>query len=148
AARAVGEAPGVLLRELDQLLHRVRWQRRLRDQHVGRGYGERDRREVAQRLIAQVLEQGRVDREHAYRAYQYRVAVRVGLGDELGGDRAIRARPVLDHGLLVEKFLELRADRAPDDIRRSPGHEGDHDLDRLAGILRRAGQRGEREKRE
>src|SRR6266849_159497 len=148
-ARAVGEAPGIFLRKLDQLSCRIRTQRRLRDQDVGRGHRERDRRKVAQRLIAQVLEQGRVDREHADRAHQDGVAVRFGLGDEFGGDGAVGAGPVLDHGRLAKEFLEHGADRAADDIRRPAGDEGDHDPDRLGGIAlsQRRGRRARERER-
>ena len=117
----------------------------LGDQHVRRRHRERDRREVAHRVVAQVLEQRRVDREHADRADQDRVAVRIGLGDELGGDGAVRARAVLDHRRLAEQLLELRADGAADDVGGAAGDEGNDDPDRLGGRGLRV--RAERERR-
>ena len=61
AAGTVRQAPRILLSQLDELLQRTRRQVGPRDEHVGRGHGERDRREVAHRLVAQVLEERGVD---------------------------------------------------------------------------------------
>jgi hypothetical protein len=97
--------------------------------NVGRGHRERDRSEVAHRVVAQVLEQRRVDREHADRADQEGVAVGVGLGDELGGDGAVGTGLVLDHRGLAEEFLELRADGASDDVGGAAGDERNHHPD-------------------
>ena len=132
-AGAVGEAPGILFRQLDQLAHRISGEVGLCDQHVGRGHRERDRREVAHWLIAQVLEERGIDGEDANRTDQQRVAIGLGLGDVLGGDRPVRAGLVLDYRGLAEQPLELRADGAADDVGGAAGDERDDDVHRLGG---------------
>jgi hypothetical protein len=85
----------------------VRRKLKLGDEHVGRGDRETDRREVAHRVVAQILIERRIDGEHADRADQQRVAVRVRPGDEFRGDGAVRAGPVFHDRRLAEVFLEL-----------------------------------------
>ena len=79
------------------------------------------------------------------------MAVRLGLGDEVGADRAVGAGLVLDQDRLAEDVLELVGDQAADEIGRAAGREGDHHADRAGGevlrlyggrAMRRAEQRG------
>ena len=119
----------------------------LGDEDVGRRDGERDGREVAHRLVAQVLEERCIDGKHADRADQQRVAVGLGLGDELARDRAIRTGLVLDDRRLAEKLLELGADGAPDDVRRAAGNEGDDHPYRLGWKTLRVRRTGNDERR-
>ena len=74
----------------------------------------------------------RVDRHHAARTHQQRVAVGRRLGHHVAAQVAARAALVLDHHGLAERFLQRRADGARDLVGRAAGREVDDDLDRLA----------------
>ena len=117
----------------------------MNDEHVGRGRGERDRREVPNRIEGHFGEEARVDRERPRRTHQDRVAVGRGLGDEVGADVAARARPVVDHDLLREALGELLRDDASDDVGAAARREGDDEADRLGGISFRRDRRVRRQ---
>ena len=131
--------------ERDQLLHRPRRKRRMNDQHVGCGRGERDRREILDRIEGHFGEEARVDRERSRRAHQDRVTVGRGLGDDVGADIAARAGPVVDHHLLREAHGESLRDRARDDVGAAARGKGHDEADRLRGVG--IGRRGRAQRR-
>ena len=65
---------------------------------------------------------------------QQRVPVGRRTGDDAAGDRAARARPVVDHHLLSPAFEQLGAEHARDYIGRAARRERHHHADRLAWI--------------
>jgi hypothetical protein len=65
---------------------------------------------------------------------EQRVAVCRALGDHVGGDRALRARLVLDHERLLEGLPQLDAEHPCHEVGRASGGEGHDDLDGLVGI--------------
>jgi hypothetical protein len=68
-------------------------------------------------------------RKQAVEAVKQRVAVGRSIGGKVGGDVAVRSRPVVDHDGLPEPLAERRADRTRDDVCRSAGREGNNQAD-------------------
>src|SRR5712691_8710014 len=118
-------------RQGDQLLHRARGNVRIHDEDVGLDRHQRDRREVLHRIVAEAAVQALIGRENAVVAEEPGGAVGRALRDELGGDVAARARPVLDHHLLAPKAGELLAQGAREDVARTSGGEADDEAHRL-----------------
>ena len=129
-ARPFFRQGGELARGLD--LHR-----RVHHQHGRVEHRHADRREILDRVVAQVAAQCRIDRDRAHRGEEQGVAVGVRLGDVFGRDRAVRARPVLDDDGLSEQSSEPLGEEARDEIGGAAGGEGDHELDRPVGIVLR-----------
>src|SRR6266852_2474951 len=73
----------------------LRRQRRIDDQHVRRGGGERDRREVPDRVVRNFLVKHGIEREGA-RHHEQRVAVRRRAGDGFDADHVACPGLVLD----------------------------------------------------
>jgi hypothetical protein len=90
----------------------------------------RDRREVAQRVVAELRIERRVDRHRAGVGHPQRIAVGRRLGDELGADRAAGAGLVVDHDGLPERALQLVDEQSCVRIERATGREADDDLHR------------------
>ena len=94
---------------------------------------ERDRGEILHGVVGQLLIEGRVDGVGADRRHQQRLAVRRGLGDGVGAERAARPAAVVDqHGAL--QFVGQHLRQGPrDDVGRPAGRERNDQADLLAG---------------
>ncbi|MNC88069.1 hypothetical protein D3C83_38510 [compost metagenome] len=62
------------------------------------------------------------------------MAVRRGLGGEIGPDHAVRSGPVVDDELLLEDLGIFRRHQAHDQIGRSARRKTDDDADRLCRV--------------
>src|SRR5438034_1091971 len=82
-------------------------ERRLQEQQRRGAAGQAARRQVLQRVVGQLLEEVRVDRELADVGDQQRVTVGRRSRDDLGAGDASGAGPVLDHDLLPERLGQL-----------------------------------------
>jgi hypothetical protein len=130
ARRAVVELARLRLRERDELLEVLRRQIGVDDiqaRHLGK---QRDRLEVLDRVVGQLFEDERVDRERADVAEHDRVLV-VGTRDLGHRDVAGAARLVVDEDALAEQLAELGGGRAGDDLRAAAGSERHDEADRL-----------------
>src|SRR2546429_2540004 len=115
-------------------------ERRADDQHLRRAGEKRDRREVLVWVVRQRLVEMLVRRDRAIDADEQRVAVGWRVGHGLRADVAAGAGAVLHDERLAKRCLQLRAEQAPDDIRRRARWERHDELDRVRGIwLRRRG---------
>jgi hypothetical protein len=78
---------------------------------------------------------------------QQRVAIRIGLGDAGGAERAAGAADILDNDLLLQRIGHRLGDQTRHRIGRTTGREGDDDGDDARGIivlrLRRHGEQGQ-----
>ena len=147
ARRAVGELAGLLLRERDELGERLRRHRRIDDQDVGRGRGERDRREILDRVVGHLLVEHGIERQRA-RRHQEGVAVGRGARDALDADHVAGAGAVLDEELLLERLGEMLGHDARDDVGAAGGRGGHDDAHGAGGPglrLRLGGERCETE---
>ncbi|MNN56675.1 hypothetical protein D3C81_1716210 [compost metagenome] len=111
------------------------------DQHVGHHGQQRDRGEVLDGVVVQVLVQRGVDR-HAIGHDQDGVAVRLGARHAGRADVAARARAVLHDEGCVELLAHGLAQGAGDAVHGAAGREGHDPFDRTVGIAVR--QRGGR----
>jgi hypothetical protein len=108
-------------------------------QHEGQRGELRDRREVVDRIIGQLL-QGRRDRK-ADRVDEEGVAVRRRLRDDLGADRAAPARAIVDNHGLAPTLAETLRHQPGDVVGGAAGDERNHELDRLSRIVLRRARR-------
>jgi hypothetical protein len=95
-------------RQVDVLLQRMRWHRRMHDQHDGIARQQRDRSEILQRIVADRLADMWGDHERGFGRDQQRVAVRIGFCHHFGADPAGRAGTVLDDDRLAQQTLQMR----------------------------------------
>ena len=94
---------GIGLQERDQFLDGFRRQRRMIDQYIRRGAGQRYRRKILERVVRFVGVKARID--HIARArHQDRVAIRRGTRDLRHADIAAGARVVLDIERLPQRL--------------------------------------------
>ena len=118
---------------------------RVEHQHIGHAGDQRDRHEVLDRVVGQLRVQRLVDAVRADRAHQQGVAVRCRLGHFGGAEVAAGAGLVVDDEGLAEGALQLRRQRAGQQVGGAAGRERHDDAHRLArpGGLRprRSGQR-------
>ena len=75
----------------------------------------------------------RIDRHHAARTHEQRVAVGRLLGDDFAADVAVGAGAVLHHHRLAQRLLQRLADGARELVGRAARREVHDDADRLAG---------------
>ena len=106
---------------------------------MGRGTGQRDRREVALAVVGHLPEQALVHRERTERADGERVAVRRRLRHHFVAEHRAGTRTVLDDHRLAEGLGEPLAEQATDEIRTAAGAERHDDAHRPArpGLGRR-----------
>ena len=102
-------------------------------EHVVHARDHRDRREVFQRVVAQLRIESRVHGERADVAEEQRVAVGRAARDELGADLARRAAAVVDDDLLRPHFAELLRDDAAHEVGGARRRERDDDADGARG---------------
>ena len=144
ARRAVGELPGLLLRERDQLGDGVcAGTVGLTTSTLGAAAAKRDRRKVAHGIVGYLLVHDAVERERA-RNEQQRVAVGRGARDALDADHVAGAGPVLHVELLADGVGEILREHTGDDVgaaRRRRRHHDAHRPRRIVGLgLRLPGQ--------
>ena len=84
-------------------------ERAMRRQHVRRAAEIRDVREIAHRVVADVLVHRRPDHDDRDARHHQRVAVGLGAGHRFRHRDAAAARPVLDHELLAEGLAQRLA---------------------------------------
>ena len=113
--RCVGQRARMLLGVGDQLGQRLGGHRGVQRQHARQRHHERDRREIAQRVVEDLLVGQMIDRERA-RGHQQRVAVRRRARGRLDADHVAGARPVLDIELLSHHLRELLRQHARRDV--------------------------------
>ena len=96
--------------------------------------GERDGREILQRIVAELgLHEG-IDGERAVRADEQRVAVGRRARHRFGADAAAGAAAVVDHHRLAERARDPFADQAADDVGIAAGRERHDQMDRPVRI--------------
>ena len=101
-----------------------------RDRRIGRHeqrdrHDSRRRHDIAQEVEGEIVVEGRIDGgRHAHQ--QDRVAVGVGVDDDLGRDVGGRPRLVLDDELLARPLRQPLAHQAGDDVIAAGGGEADH----------------------
>ena len=130
----------IALQQLDQIGDGVDPHTRVDHQRAGLRDQLRDRRDILLRIVGQLGEQQRVDRERPADADADGGAVGRGLGDRVGADIAARARLVLDDEGRCPHVSgrEPVGDHARDDVGRGAGAERHDDVHRF----RRPGLRG------
>ena len=100
----------------------------------------RYRREIAQRVVRQGLEQPGAD-GRGVGDQQQRVAIGLGLGNGIAGHHAAGAGLVVHDDRLPQRFAELLRDGARGQVRNAARAEGNDDPDRPRGKgLRHGGQ--------
>ncbi len=103
---------------------------------------ERDRREVLDRVVRDVLVHVRHDGHRADRLHHEHRAVRRRGLDRVGRDAADGAGTILDDHRLAERGRHLLGDDARDDVGGAARREADEDLDRLVDLVLRERGRG------
>jgi hypothetical protein len=124
--------------ELDEVAQRAHRQRRIDDERLRADAKPGDRREVAERVVGQLVEVRVGDKGRVCR-HQQRVAVGRSLGDGFGADLAGGAGPVLHHDLLAHAFREPLRERARQDVGDAARRKRHDNVDRLARIGLRSG---------
>ena len=116
------------------------------DQHQREAAGERDRDQVLDRIVWQVLVDEGVDHRRRDRLEDQRVAVGPRAGDRVGGDGAAGAALVLHHHLLAELVAELLGGEPRHHVDAASRRQRNDELDRPVGpgFLRRAASRMQR----
>src|SRR5213079_1507345 len=131
--------------ELGDVLRRYLW---IHHQHRRRRGDQGDRREVLQRVVAELLVQVRIHHVAADAGEEKRVAVGRRLRRELRADRAAGAGPVVDDDRLAKLRADLLRDRARHGVVAAAGREGDDQVDRLRRVLSERERRPEKQNRE
>ena len=117
----------------------------MQDERVVDGDEARDRREILDRIVAELRIEARIDHEGRFRADEQRVAVGRRLRDVFGGDLIVGAGPVLDDHLLAPRLGEaLRQDTA-ERVGHAAGRRRNDDGDDTRWIGPLAGRRAEPE---
>ena len=101
--------------------------------HVAR---QRDRSEVFEGIIAEIGLNKRIHGERPVRADQQRITVGLRVRDILGADAAAGPGAVLDHDRLPQRFADLIADNAADDVGIAARGERHDQPDRPSRIIR------------
>ena len=95
--------------ERHQVFDRTHRQRRVNDEQARRRRDQCDRRKILHRVVRQLAHQVWIDREIARLSDHQRVAVGRRFRRGVGAEHARRARAIVDHDLLAERFGEARA---------------------------------------
>ena len=77
----------------------------MHDEQVSDHCDERNRREIAQRVVRQLLEYAGIDRVPRVH-HQYRIAVGRRLGDDIAADDPIGTGPIVDDDALAETLRQ------------------------------------------
>ena len=133
--RPIGELAGLALGQRHEFRERLRRHTRIHHEHVRKHDAHRDRRDVALRIVAEVLHYMRRDGHRADRREVNGVPVGRRRGDVLSRDVAAGARLVLDDDRLPNVFAELLCDEPGHGIGASTGGEADGQRDGAAGEI-------------
>ena len=106
--------------------------------------GQRDRREIFQRIVAELCLHERVDGQRTIRGDQQRVAVRRRPRHGFGADAAAGATAVFDHHGLAQGIRYAVADDAADNVGIAAGGKRHDQADRPLGIFRKGCPRQQR----
>ncbi len=140
AARGtITQLAGVGLRIGDEFAHRPHRQRRAHHQHVRNFRHQRNRREIPDRIIGQLLIKRREYRGVGDRPEQECVAVRRRLGGGVRRDEAARAGSIVDDDVLAKCVAQRRRHDTRHEICRSTRREADQQTDgamRISGASR------------
>ena len=135
ARRRESDGAGLGLGERNEFLRSLGRKRR-RHHHDERVFGEqRHRREVGL-AVGQLLVHRRIDRlgrDHE----PERQSVRLGLGDHVGAEHAVRAGAVVDDHRLLPEFVEPLADQPRDGVGAAAGCVRHHNPHRAGWIALR-----------
>jgi hypothetical protein len=134
SGRSIGNLAWLRPGEGDELLDRIRRERRMRKQHERPARHVDDRREVVDRVVRQLRIERRRMREACIRPEEQRVTVGRRLRHEVRADGAGSASAVLDEDRLPPQFLQLGGHDAAVDVRRAAGWEGHDHAHRLRWI--------------
>ncbi|MCY1550638.1 hypothetical protein D9M68_869060 [compost metagenome] len=134
AGRSIAQAFGVRLGVGDQFLGRLEGGVRAHDQHDRRIDGDRQRREVLERVVVQFFVDGGIDGHDAVGREAERIAVGRLAAQEVGGDRSARSGPVLDDHRLLEFLAQVLAHHARERVRAGAGDVRHDQFDRFGGI--------------
>ena len=134
ARAAVAEGVGLRFRPRDQIGDRLDAGIGTHHEHVRRVHQLRDRREVLDRIVGQVVEQRGVHRDRG-RGHQQRVAVRLGARGLSHADVAGRAAAIFDDDALPERLRHEGRKDAADDVGRSARRERHDHRDRPVRIF-------------
>ena len=141
AGRAEGEAARCRTRKRHQIRDRADRKRCVDEQDLGRKRNERDRNEIGERIVGQVLVQGDVGRQGGTGRDHERVAVGRRARHRDGSGHRAGAGAVLDHERFSVKPLELAADQAGKDAVHAARRRRRHDGDGARGIVLRPRRR-------
>ena len=118
------------LRQLDQILHRVHRQRRIDHQDLRSGGSQRDRRQVALRIIGQFFVQTRIDTEGTA-DQQHRITVGSCARHQLCRQHtATAAAAIVDDKLLAELLGQFTRDHARHKVGVAAGRLGNDESHR------------------
>ncbi|MCY1223816.1 hypothetical protein D9M72_359560 [compost metagenome] len=141
AARCERQLAGMRLAVGDQLLDRLRRDRRRHHQHQRHHMRQCHRLEALDGVVRQLAHHAGID-GMAARHQRQRVTVRGGLCHQVGADDAGGAAAVVDHHRLAPGFGQLLADQARGKVDGAAGGSGHDDGDGLGGIALGAGAGG------
>jgi len=133
AGARIVEGARCRLRTRDQVGNRLDAGICANDDHVGRIDELGHRREIFDRIVTEIFEQRRVDRDCG-RTQEQRVAVRRRAGGDRHPDIARRATPVFDHHGLSQRFLERDRDDARNNVGRTTRSEWHDQRNHAVGI--------------
>ena len=131
--------PGWLPAQRHELLCRRRLDLGIHDHEHRRAADQRHGLEVLDWVVGQGLHHGDVRRRRGVGADEDRLAVRPGLGRDLGGDGAVGAWLVLDHGGNAEDAVQPLGDVARRLVGSRSGAERHDDAERAVGEVVGAG---------
>jgi hypothetical protein len=94
----------------------------------------RDRREILDRVVRQLLHQRRVGRMRRVRRHEQRIAVGRGLRHDFRRDRAVRPRTIVDDHVLIQRIAQLLCRDARDRIGTASRRKWHDQADRPAWI--------------
>ncbi len=139
AGRGVAVLARVGLQQRDEFLEILGRHLGVHGQHVRHVHQVGDRREVLDRIVRILGVGGGVGRHRAHSGDAERVAVRRGLGQRVGADRAAATATVLHHHGLAQLAAQRVGHGAADDVGGAARRERYDQADRLVGIRLRVG---------
>ena len=140
--RSVAVGAGVRFDERDQVLDRLRRQRRVDREHLGRGDRDRDRVEVPVRIIGNFAVKAGIDDVGGSVGDEGRVTVRRRLRCPAHADIAARTRHVLDVELFSKTLGQLLCDQPGDHVGLAAGRISNDQAHRPGRIGLRGGDPG------
>jgi hypothetical protein len=106
----------ILLGRRDHIVRRRVGKILVGDQRVGDVEHQRDRNEVGERVIGQLLIEPGVEHDVAQAAHEQGITIGRRIDHRLRADDGPRAGPVLHHDALAQPLRELVREQPPDDV--------------------------------